>query len=100
MVVVRYTWHYQSSRFGKAQQLVQEANVPEASALRGWRAYRSRTGTTNTVALEWEFESLADWEAFAAQFFALPANADYFRKWMEVEPSSGTCEVWDVIARG
>ena len=98
MVVIRYTWHYQPSRFAKARQLVMGATLPESNALRAWRAYASRTGANNTVALEWEFDSLAKWEEFSAQFFALPENAEYFRKWLEVEPSSGTCEVWDVIA--
>jgi hypothetical protein len=59
MVVIRYTWHYQPTRFAKARQLVTEASLPESNALRAWRAYASRTGASNTVALEWEFESLA-----------------------------------------
>jgi hypothetical protein len=100
MIVVRFTWHYQGTRFATAQRLVTEPSMPESTALRGWRVYRSRTGLQDTIALEWEFENLADWEGFSAEFFALPANVEFFRKWREVEPDSSICDVWEVIATG
>jgi hypothetical protein len=100
MVVIRREWRYLASRFSQARQVVMDGKMPESSVLRGWRVYASRTGAGNTIALEWEFESLANWEEFSAQFFAMPENAEVFRKWLEIEPSSETTEVWEVIGTG
>ena len=82
------------------RKLFTEIGPPESSALRACRCYQSRTGLTNTLALEWEFESLAEWEGFLPQFSALPENADKFRKWNELVPAGATVEVWDLLESG
>jgi hypothetical protein len=97
MVVIRYTWHVPGPNFQEVRKLFTEIGPPESSALRAGRGYQSRTGLTNTLALEWEFESLAKWEAFLPQFFALPENADKFRRWNELVSGSATVEVWDLL---
>ena len=97
MVVIRYTWHIDASHFEEVRKLFMEIGPPESSALRGVRSYQSRTGLENTLALEWEFESLAKWEEFLPQFYALPKNADKLRKWNELVPGSATTEIWDLL---
>jgi len=92
MVVIRHTWHIEAPRFEEARKVFMEVKLPESKALRGVRGYRSRTGLANTLALEWEFESLAEWEEFSAQFGALPENAALFRKWAELVPGGATKE--------
>jgi hypothetical protein len=99
MVVIRYTWHIWA-HFEEARKLFTEIRPPEPSALRAYRAYQSRTGLEHTLALEWEFESLAKWEEFLPQFAALPQNADKFRKWDELVPSAATVEIWDLLGSG
>jgi hypothetical protein len=96
MVVIRYTWHIEA-HFEEVRKLFTEIRPPKASPLRGARAYQSRTGLTNTLALEWEFESLAKWEEFLPQFVALPENADKFRQWNELVRGDSTVEVWDLL---
>ena len=99
MVVIRMTWHI-GAHFEEARKLFTEIKPPESSALRGGRAYQSRTGLENTLALEWEFESLAKWAEFLPQFAALPQNADKFRKWNELVPVGATIEIWDLLESG
>lgn len=97
MIVIRYTWHIDASHMEEVRKLFLAIQPPPASALRQGRGYQSRTGVENTLALEWEFESLAEWEAFLPQFSAYPPNADKFRRWGELVPGSATIEVWDLI---
>lgn len=96
MVVIRMTWHIEA-HFEEVRKLFTEIRPPESSPLCGGRAYQSRTGLTNTLALEWEFESLAKWEEFLPQFRALPENADKFRRWNELVRGGSTVEVWDLL---
>jgi hypothetical protein len=96
MIVIRFTWHYQEANFEKARKMFSEVKMPEPSLLRGARGYESVTGTANTLALEWEFDSLSDWEKFSEQFFALPGNVELFRDHPEAHIQ--TTEVWSKIA--
>ena len=97
MIVVRYTWHIEAPRYEEVCKLFTSMGVPEAGTLRGVRGYQARTGVTNTLALEWEFDSLGDWERFWEQFAAVPENVEKLRRWDELVPGSGTCEVWDLL---
>ena len=98
MIVVRYTWqNIPASHFEEARKLWMEIGPPESSVLRGVRDYLSKTGPGNTLALEWEFDSLADWEAFLSQFAAVPEYADKFRRWDELVPNAATIEIWDLL---
>ena len=96
MVVIRYTWHIEA-HFEEVRKLFTEIRPPKASSLRAYRGYEARTGLTNTLALEYEFESLAKWEEFLPQLFALPENADKFRRWNELVRGGATVEVWDLL---
>lgn len=97
MIVIRYTWHIDASHIEEARTLFTDFDWPESGILRGVRGYQARTGMTNTLVAEWEFESLADWEAFLGTFVALPGNLEKFRRWDKLAPAA-TCEVWDLIA--
>jgi len=99
MVVIRMTWHI-GAHFEEVRKLWIEIKPPESSPLRAYRGYEARTGLTNTLALEYEFESLAAWEEFLPQLFALPANADKLRRWAELVPGGATVEIWDLLGSG
>jgi hypothetical protein len=96
MVVIRYTWHVSTPQYAEARKAWTEVRPPK-SALRRARTYEARTGLARTLALEWEFDSLKDWEEFLPQFGALPENADPFRRWNELVPGGATIEVWDLL---
>ena len=99
MIVVRYTWHVEAN-FAEVRKLFMEITMPEVSALRGGRGYQAKTGLDRTLALEWEFDSLADWEKFVPQFWGNPANADKFRRWNELTNAAATIEVWELLRSG
>ena len=77
-----------------------EVKAPKSSALRGSRDYEAKTGPGNTLALEWEFDSLADWEAFLSQFGAVRENVEKFRRWDELVLGGATVEIWDLLDSG
>ena len=95
MFVIRYTWHFRYTSFVKARKLFPLIQPPETTLLRGVRAYESLTGAANTLALEWEFDSLQDWEKFSALFFADPKNAEPLREYPDAETS--TLEIWKLM---
>jgi hypothetical protein len=97
MIVIRYTWCYQKTSFQKARKMFTEVKVPQTNLLRGTRAYESVTGTGYMLALEWEFESLSDWEKFSAQFFGLPENVELLRNYPEANVQ--TTEVWRELSQ-
>lgn len=97
MVVIRMSWHVDSPHMDEALKAMRASKPPKGSVLRGGRLYRARTGHHNTLAVEWEFDSLADWETFSAQLFASPENAPFFRRWAELAPLGSTTEVWNLV---
>jgi hypothetical protein len=98
MFVVRYTWQFQDATFAKARKLFTGVQPPETNLLRGARDYEAVTGVNNTLALEWEFDNLQDWEKFSAMFFADPKIAKQLSEWPDAEIS--TTEIWKITARG
>jgi hypothetical protein len=58
------------------------------------RIYHSHMGTFDTVAMEVEYESLAEYERLMYSFFALPEMAPLMKKWNEVTETGGTHEMW------
>ncbi len=92
MFVIRYTWQFRDANMVKARQVFTAIHPPETTLLRGARGYESVTGNSNTLALEWEFESLQDWEKFGGFFFTDPKIAGLLSEWPDAEIS--TREIW------
>jgi hypothetical protein len=92
MIVIRITWHYSHMNFNKARKLFTEVKIPQTNLLRGARGYEAVTGTGYTMALEWEFDRLSDYETFREQFNKLPENIEIFRDYPESNVQ--TTEIW------
>jgi hypothetical protein len=54
-------------------------------------------GTYDTVALEAEFESLAELEQWQSEFLAAPENAGFIENLDELTERGGTAEVWTLV---
>ncbi len=93
MIVVRYEWRFQRSQMQEVLKMFFAVNVPEKSELLNYRSYKSITGLEETLALEWEFESMAKWEEFQPKFGA--ANREALRDWPNAIQSK--IEVWQVL---
>ncbi len=66
----------------------------------GWkpiyRVLTSHFGTFGLVELELEFETLADYERFWADFDAAPETEGIMAQWLETVQEGGTNELWEV----
>ena len=58
--------------------------------------YRSRIGPGDTVTIEWEWESLAQYEKAWAEFSATPGWASFLKKWTPIAEELKT-EIWTVV---
>ncbi|MCB0067017.1 MAG: hypothetical protein KDD77_07700 [Caldilineaceae bacterium] len=87
-----------STRIGRGEDAV---SILKTGAKRlGWKPiYRiltSHFGTFGEVQLELEFETLADYEQFWADFDAAPETAGIMAQWLETVQEGGTNELWEV----
>lgn len=60
------------------------------------RVYTSSIGTFDQMAVEWEYQDLAEYEEMWAEWAALPTTAAFMQKWIELVKEGGTNEIWDL----
>jgi hypothetical protein len=58
------------------------------------RVYTSSIETFDQVALEWEYQDLAEYWKHWAEWFARPITAAFMQKWLELTKEGGTNEIW------
>ena len=61
------------------------------------RVYVSETGLFDTIAMEFEFENLGEYEKTWVEYFASPEAASFLEKWAEVTEPGGTNEIWRLV---
>lgn len=61
------------------------------------RLHRAKTGRFATLALEMEFESLAEYEKFWADWDASPESSAFQEKWNDVNETGGSHELWQIV---
>ena len=97
MIVHRMTLYIKPGRGNEASELALRENKR-----RGWhravRFYASKIGRFETLAMESEFESLAEYEQFWNAYWATPEAAAFAKKWHELEETGSTDELWELVA--
>ena len=58
------------------------------------RVYTPNIASFDILTFEIEFESLAGYEKFWADFSARPETAEFMSKWYELTEGGGTNEIW------
>ena len=95
MIVGRVSARVKFGRMEEAVALVkaewQRYPLPHAT-----RIYTSNLGPTDTLVLEFEFESMAEYEKFFAGWGADPGTAVYAQGVGELLDPGGTSEIWDL----
>ena len=61
------------------------------------RIYLSYLGRYDTIAMDFEFEGLAEMEAFWSEWFATPESAAFLKKWNDLLAADRTNEVWILV---
>jgi hypothetical protein len=73
------------------------AEVQRVGFPRATRLYVPKIGPFSTLVFEAEFESLAEYEKFWAEYFASPEGVAFNEKLDTVTESGGTNEIWALV---
>jgi len=96
MIVERYSWKVKPFCMDKIVELV-KAEVATWDKPPKWRVYTSNIGRENTIAMEFEFENLAEMEKYWAAWVAKPETAEYDKKWNELVETGIGNEIWNLV---
>ena len=62
-----------------------------------FRIYVSNIGPYDTVAFEFEFESLVEYETFWSEWSATPEGGAFMEKWNDLVKPGGANEIWNLV---
>jgi hypothetical protein len=110
VIIVRQVFQAKFGKGGELAAALEAANVPLARTLdmaqgwraltgRGWRVLTDLSGPFDTVELEREVESLAEWERIRREIFGSPEFRDTFARTVELI-DTGRTEFFTVAAQG
>ena len=94
MIVQRGTFRIKTGHMDEAAALVLAEG--KSHPPKHFRVYTSHTGPVNTLAMEWEFENLAEYEQYWAESDAKPETAAFLEKWNELREPVGATEIWEL----
>jgi hypothetical protein len=100
MILVRNTFH---ADFGKGPELASQLQAAMSNLVKDvgsgstWRVLLGISGSTDTVVVEVEEESLAAWEARQAQLMKQPDFAKSFGEVSGLIDSAGAVEFFTVV---
>lgn len=100
MIVNRQSIHVRPGRMQDAVKLAAKeiAAERERSGYTGRaRICTSSIGQFDQMAIEWEYENLAEYEMFWADWSARPTTPEFMKKWLELTKGGGTNEIWDLV---
>ena len=97
MIVNRRTRVVKPGRMDDARALIQEAVRAKPSGVtRSVRCYVIEFGAWNLLALEAEFETLAECERLFAEWLA-SLSPEFWKKWNELRDQGGSNELWTLV---
>ncbi len=64
-----------------------------------YRVYMSNIGTSDTVCIEWEFESLIEYEPWRENWLPTPEAQAFMQKSNELVEHGGIREIWNLVAQ-
>jgi hypothetical protein len=97
MIVNRRTFNVRAGHMEEAVALMLEEIAAEwerSGHSRPVRLYTSRMGTFDQMAVEFEYENLAEYEQFWTQWGARPTTGPFMQKWLELSNGGGSNEIW------
>jgi hypothetical protein len=94
MIVQRLTFLIKGGRRGEVMQLAAAEREQTGGT---HRIYLSYLGRYDTIAMEFEFEGLAEMEAFWDRWFATPEADAFLEKWNDLLEAERTNEIWTLV---
>jgi hypothetical protein len=99
MIVNRRTFNVKQGCEQELVALVLEeivATSEDGSYTGTTRVYRSSIGAFDQLAVEWEYENLAEYEKGWAAWWERPTTAAFMQKFLELTKEGGTNEIWEL----
>ncbi len=94
MIVQRLTFRAKSGQRAAAAELARA----ERERVGGThRIYLSYLGRYDTIAMDFDFEDLAEMESFWSEWFATPEAAAFLKEWNGLLEADRTNEIWTLI---
>jgi hypothetical protein len=94
MIVNRRTFIVKTGHMDQLLALVKAAKEQFSTSAHAWRTYAPQIGPFDVVAIEWEYESLEEYEKDWAEWGATPESAAFMDKWNQLTESGGSNEIW------
>ena len=94
MIVNRMTV---TAKQGRMEELIELLKEGRKQGGYDFRLYQSSLGTYDQIAYEFEFEDMAAFEKFWAEWNALPETPAFLEKWNYMTKAGGTNEIWWLI---
>ena len=93
MITVRWTETMKEGREAEAVKVLKEAMEPQKYPI---RICTCRTEPSNTIAMEIDYESLAEYEKAVAEWQTTEQAAVFGKKWPELVCGNEAHEVWNL----
>ena len=97
MIVNRRTFVVKRGRIDQFLALAREAREQSSSSARAFRVYAPDIGSLDKVALEWEYESLEEYEKDWAEWATTPETAALQETVYDLTETGGTNEIWRLV---
>jgi hypothetical protein len=97
MIVNRRTFIVKVGHMDQLLALMKEAKEQFTTVEHAWRNYAPEIGPNDVMAMEWEYESLEEYEKDWAEWGATPEAAAFMEKWNQMTESGGSNEIWRLV---
>ena len=96
MIVMRVTMNIKPGRMEEAAALL-KAEIDRSRPSSVHRVYVPNVAPFDVLAVEGEWESVAESEKWFAEYGASPGWADFQKQFVELRASGGTNEYWELV---
>ena len=97
MIVNRRTFVVKRGRIDEFLALIEEGREQSSSSARAFRVYTPDISSFDEVALEWEYESLGEYERDWAEWGTTPESAALQERVYDLTETGGTNEIWRLV---
>jgi hypothetical protein len=94
MLVVRQTFNVKLGHKDEMAAAIKESTEQFSSYKHDFRIYTPQTGSLDVVAVEWEYESLEEYNRLWTEWRALPEAAAFLERMYDLGEVGNTREFW------
>ena len=98
MVMNRRTSIVKRGRMQEAATLLKAlAEKLQSTNPRAYRIYVPEFAPFDVLCIEVDFDSLAEYQQYWAEYFAQPETTAFLERWYELTDTGGTNELWELV---